>query len=69
MQLIARARHANEIGPQVNTKKTQAMINQNTNNTSIEFNGQDVEWVDNFKYLDLMMLSSNTDIKARKVQA
>jgi hypothetical protein len=69
MQLITTAKRANEVGLQVNIKKTQALTNQNTNNRSIQLNGQDIEWVDNFKYLGSMMLSSTTDIKVRKGQA
>jgi hypothetical protein len=68
-QLIQIAKRANEVGLQINIKKTQVLTNQNTNNQSIQLNGQDIEWVDNFKYLGSMMLSSATDIKVRKGQA
>jgi hypothetical protein len=47
----------------------QALTNQNTNNKPIQLNGQSIEWVENFKYLGSMMLSSTTDIKVRKGQA
>ncbi|CAF3391094.1 unnamed protein product [Rotaria sp. Silwood1] len=68
-QLTQTAKWANKVGLQINTKKTQALTNQNTNNNTIQLNGQDIEWVDNFKYLGSMMLSSITDIKVRKGQA
>jgi hypothetical protein len=68
MQLIQTTKQAHEVGLQINTKKTQALTNQNTNNRAIQINGQDIEWVDNFKYLGSMMLSSATDIKVRKGQ-
>jgi hypothetical protein len=65
-QLITTTKWADKVGLQVNIKKTQALTNQNTNNKSMQINGEDIQWVDNFKYLGSMVLSSNTDIKVRK---
>jgi hypothetical protein len=44
MQLIQTAKRANEVGLQINIKKTQALTNENTNNRAIQLNGQDIEW-------------------------
>jgi hypothetical protein len=65
-QLNTTTKWANKVGLQVNIKKTQALTNQNINNKSMQINGEDIQWVDNFKYLGSMVLSSNTDIKVRK---
>ena len=65
-QLIATVKWVDQVGLQINIKKTQALTNQNTNNKSMQINGEDIQWVDNFKYLGSMVLSSNTDIKVRK---
>ena len=65
-QLITTTKWADKVGLQVNIKKTQALTNQNTNNRSMQINGEDIQWVDNFKYLGSMILSSNTDVKVRK---
>jgi hypothetical protein len=65
-QLITTAEWAGKVGLQVNIKKTQLLTNQNTNKRSIQLDGQDIQSVDNFKYLGSMMLSSITDIKLRK---
>jgi hypothetical protein len=69
MQLITTASRAEEVGLQVNIKKTQVLTNQNTINRPIQLNRQDIQWVENFKYLGSIMLSSATDIKVRKGQA
>ena len=44
------------------------MTNQ-AKNTKIKLDGQSIEWVDNFRYLGSMMLSSETDLKVRKCKA
>ena len=44
------------------------MTNQEKNGT-IKLDGETIKWVENFKYLGSMMLSSETDIKIRKGQA
>ena len=44
------------------------MTNQAKNGT-IKLDGETIKWVENFKYLGSMMLSSETDIKIRKGQA
>ncbi|CAF1276691.1 unnamed protein product [Adineta ricciae] len=68
-QLIQTTKRASEVGLQINIKKTKVLTNQNTINQSIQLNGQDIEWTNNFKYLGSMVLDSNTDIKVRKGQA
>ena len=68
-QLRTTARWANKVGLQININKTHALTNQNTNNKSIKLNGQPIQWVDNVKYLGSMVLSSSTNVKARKGQA
>ena len=45
------------------------MTNQECANISLELNGNKINWVDNFKYLGSMVVSSETDIKLRKGQA
>ncbi|CAF4584904.1 unnamed protein product, partial [Rotaria socialis] len=62
-QLVQTAKRATEVGLQINITKTQALTNQNTNNQTIQLDGQNIKWVDNFKYLGSMMLSTTTDIK------
>ena len=44
------------------------MTNQAKNGT-IKLDGETIKWVENFKYLGSMMLSSETDIKISKGQA
>ena len=65
-QLITTAKWADQVGLPINIKKTQALTNQNTNNKSMLINGEDIQWVDNFKYLGSVVLSSNTAIKVKK---
>ena len=60
---------AREVGLEVNVKKTQAFTNQHHANEYLELEGQRIEWVDNFKYLGSMVVSSESDIRARKGQA
>jgi hypothetical protein len=43
VQLIQTSKWASEVGLQINIKKTQALTNQNTNNHSIQLNGQNIE--------------------------
>ena len=44
------------------------MTNQAKTGT-IKLDGETIKWVENFKYLGSMMLSSETDIKISKDQA
>ena len=68
LQLQYTSNRAKEVGLEVNIKKTEAMTNQAKNGT-IKLDGETIKWVENFKYLGSMMLSSETDIKIRKGQA
>jgi hypothetical protein len=69
-QLSITSKRANEVGLQINYKKTEIMTNQpKDNNNKITVDGNDIEFVDNFKYLGSMMLSSESDFKARRGQA
>ena len=68
MQLITTAKWAKEVGLQVNTSKTQVLTNQNTDNKSIQLNGQIIQWVNDFKCLGSMVLSRSINIKTRKGQ-
>ncbi|CAF4062734.1 unnamed protein product [Rotaria sordida] len=42
-QLITTTKWADKVGLQVNIKKTQALTNQNTNNKSMQINGEDIQ--------------------------
>ncbi|CAF4122059.1 unnamed protein product, partial [Rotaria magnacalcarata] len=54
-QLTQTIKWANKVGLQINTKKTQALTNQTTNNRTLKVNEQDIEWINNFKYLGAMI--------------
>ena len=68
LQLQYTSHRAKEVGLEANIKKTETMTNQAKNGT-IKLDGETIKWVENFKYLGSMMLSSETDIKIRKGQA
>ena len=68
LQLQDTSNRAKKVSLEVNIKKTEAMTNQAKNGT-IKLDGETIKWVENFKYLGSMMLSSETDIKIRKGQA
>ena len=68
-QLTKTAEWTNKVDLQINTKKIQALTNQTTNHKTLELDGHNIEWINNFKYLGSMILSSETHIKAQKSQA
>ena len=76
-QLTLTARLAAEVGLQVNIKKTEAFTNQQHTGLNIpidrheyiQLDGQQIEWVTDFKYLGSMVASSEHDIQIRKGQA
>ncbi|RMZ94879.1 hypothetical protein BpHYR1_021276, partial [Brachionus plicatilis] len=49
--------------------KTEALTNQDQTNNGLELNETKINSEDNFKYFGSMVISSETDIKARKGQA
>lgn len=69
-QLLSQKKHANNVGLKINFKKTEIMTNQTSETPKFLLeDDQELDIVDNFKYLGAMMLSCETDIKIRKGQA
>ena len=64
-QLSTTSKRANEVGLEINYKKTEIMTNQ-PKDIKITLNSYDIEYVDNFKYLGSMMLSTESDFHTRK---
>lgn len=65
-QLSSTSKRSNEVGLKINYEKTQIITNQPSSNTKITVDGQNIEIVENFKYLGSMMLSSESDFKTRE---
>ena len=76
-QLSITAKKARKVVIEVNVQKTEAFSNQEHASANeaihtheyIELDGQRIELVKNFKYLGSMVVSSESDIRARKGQA
>jgi hypothetical protein len=76
-QLNTLAENARVVGLEINIKKTEALTNQQHNSPDtdinshkyLELNGQQIEWVRDFKYLGSYVASSEADIRTRKGQA
>ena len=61
---------ASKIGLQLNAKKTEAMVFNQTSNTPLKAkNGTTLKYVENFKYLGSYMASSQNDFEVRKALA
>ena len=59
---------AKSIGLEINVKKTEALTNQNHQTNYVTLDNEKIQWVDNFKYLGSMVLSSETDIRIFSAQ-
>ena len=67
-QLTITSKRANEVGLRINYKKTEIMKTTG-DDTKITVDGHEIEYVNNFKYLGSMMLSSESDFLVRRGQA
>ena len=76
-QLNTTVDEARLVGLEINSKKTEALTNQQHSSPDtdinshiyLELNGQQIEWVHDFNYLGSCIASSEADIRIRKGQA
>ena len=67
-QLTNTSKRANQVGLYINYKKTEIM-KTTSEDAKITVDGHDIKYVNNFKYLGSMMLSSESDFLVRRGQA
>ncbi|CAF0980581.1 unnamed protein product [Brachionus calyciflorus] len=68
-QLNETCRNAKEVGLEINVTKTKVMVINANKDKKLKINNEDIEVVDEFKYLGSNMSSSEKDMKCRKGQA
>ena len=69
-QLTECSKTALNVGLEINIGKTKEMIiNNNKENQPLKLNNEEIEIVNDFKYLGSLVASSEKDIKCRKGQA